>query len=212
MNKLSVLGIAVAAWVSMAGAAQAQLLGKEAKLWTPIKSLSADAHYQDHERFPVGLATTPEGAASEGTILGTTRPGNTTLGGAGNKWFSGGKALVIVDNKAHIQTAGGRMDDIPGGSGYAARFLVPVSEIQFEVVTGAELDIEVEGLYLRRSLAQPQRFHVGPGNSTLKLGTNGVFWDTVQIRAVKDGPGWGLDNIGIGGVMFARPVVCRQIE
>lgn len=212
MNKLRVLGFVVCACVLMTGAAQAQLLGTDAKLWVPIKALGADAHYQDHERFPIGTAVAPEGALSDGVVLGDTTSGNTILGGQAGRWFSGGKALVIVDGRASIQTAGGRIDDIPAGSGYAATFKIPVSEIQFEVVSGSEFDITVEGLYLRRSLAPPQTYHVRPGSNMFKLGTNGVFWDTIQIRAAKDSAGWGLDNIGVGGVMLARSVVCKEVD
>ncbi|HEX4954752.1 MAG TPA: hypothetical protein VF017_15270 [Thermoanaerobaculia bacterium] len=212
MSKSKVLGLMAFALLLTAATAQAQLLGKEAQLFVPIKSLGSDAHYQDHERFAIGDAVTPEGALSEGMILGPTRAGSTVLGGPGGRWFAGGKALVIVNGRASIQTTGSKIDDIPAGSGYSATFKIPVSEIQFEVVAGSELDIEVQGLYMRRPLAAPQVFHVNPGSNLFKFGTNGVFWDTIQIRSVKDSAGWGLDNIGVGGVMLARPVVCREVN
>lgn len=212
MKTLTRLAIAVAVCALSAPVSHAQMLGSLTTLFVPIETLGPDAGYQDHERLPVGEATTPVGAPSHGWIIGRTLLASTRLGGADGHGFGGGKALVILGGRPWVQVAGGPMDDIPAGSGYAASFVVPVSEIQFEVITDLPLDIDIEAFFLHKSLAPAQRFTVAPGDNVLRLGSNGVFWDAIQVRAVKDGPGWGLDNVGVAGKMLAREVVCRALS
>jgi hypothetical protein len=189
----------------VATGAQAQLLGTHVELFKSIEELAPDAAFQDMNSLPTGVAETPEGAPSHGEVLGPTFSGTGRLSPDID-----GKALVVLDGKPYVQEAGGPMDGFYAGSGYRASFVLPVSQIQFQVVGQDELEIEVEAFFQFRSLAPPQRFRVTRDNDTFTFGTDGIFWDAIEIRSVNDSPGWGLDNLGIGGKMAARSVVCQD--
>jgi hypothetical protein len=187
----------------VATGAQAQLLGANATLFQEIDALDADAIFQDMEDLPVGPATTPEGAPSHGWVFGPFIFAASVLGGTG-------QALVVLDGEPWVQAAGGPMDGLVAGAGYRASFMLPVSQIQFEVVGDTSVEIEIEAFFQHNALAPPQRFTVTEDDNVLRFGTDGVFWDEIVIRSVNDSPGWGLDNIGVGGKMAARSVVCQD--
>jgi hypothetical protein len=193
----------------LTGITYADSLISEGSLFRQAKNLASDAHVQGMESFPVGPAFTPEGAPSIGHIIGQTRPGDNRVQ---SRTFKG-KALGVLNGEAWIQEAGGPIDDFAAGAGYRADFpRIPVSQIQVEVITAYAIEVEVEAFFLNQSLAPPQRFKVDSENGLLRLDTGGVFFDRIEVRAVKSGPGFALDNLGVGGNMVARPVVCRTVQ
>ena len=118
---------------------------------------------------------------------------------------------MVLNGQPWIQEAGGPIDDFTAGAGYRADMtIVPVSQVQVEVVSNEPVEIEVEAFFLNHSLAPPQRIKVEGTNSLLRWGTGGVYFDRVEFRAVRDSPGFGLDNLSLGGKMASRPVLCRD--